>query len=59
MNLQPVKQSPHPAMWVTLWCVRCNIGTTDALADLDAAPGTYYCRPCAQYAPITEDGDMP
>lgn len=47
MNLQPMKQSPHPAMWVTVWCARCSGGTTDALADLDAKPGTYYCQPCA------------
>jgi late competence protein required for DNA uptake (superfamily II DNA/RNA helicase) len=59
MNLQPMKQqNPSRGPMITVYCTRCSGGTSDALADLDAAPGTYYCRACEQYAPITEDGGM-
>jgi hypothetical protein len=49
MNLQPVKQQPaHRGHAITMYCIRCSHGTTDALADLADKPGTYYCPPCAK-----------
>ena len=50
MNLQPINP-PLPRVFIL--CSGCGVSTTSekGYADLDAAPGTYYCPDCAGCMP--------
>ncbi len=48
MNLQPM--SPPPANGLRVFCVKCGMphAANTTLADIDGAPGDYYCPACVE-----------